>query len=127
MPTGSVVCTGAGNDITQSVQSLTITQQGFLNAIVYGWTREDFLHIMAINARRKRDSTNGRLQLLSSSESEEWDGEGEEDYDTPRQTTVGHARRLKQNAAKEEHSLNLTTSNEHSFNLTTSTDLSDND
>ncbi len=28
-------------------QSITVPLQGFLNAIVYGWTREDFLYIMA--------------------------------------------------------------------------------
>ena len=27
-------------------QSITVPLQGFLNAIVYGWTREDFLHVM---------------------------------------------------------------------------------
>ena len=28
-------------------QSITVPLQGFLNAIVYGWTREDFLYVMA--------------------------------------------------------------------------------
>ena len=30
-----------------TVQSSTAPLQGFLNAIVYGWTRDDFLHVMA--------------------------------------------------------------------------------
>ncbi|XP_064392957.1 transmembrane protein 116-like [Halichondria panicea] len=29
------------------LQSVTVPLQGFLNALVYGWTREDFLHVMA--------------------------------------------------------------------------------
>ena len=48
---------------------MTITQQGFLNAIVYGWTREDFLDIMAIGGQKEVST-----QLVSdvaSSESEE--------------------------------------------------------
>ena len=36
-----------------TLQSLSITQQGFLNALVYGWTRDDFLNIMAVG----RDGT----------------------------------------------------------------------
>ena len=32
-----------------TLQAVSITTQGFLNAIVYSWTREDFLHIMAIS------------------------------------------------------------------------------
>ena len=30
------------------VQSLIVPLQGFFNAIVYGWTREDFVHLVAI-------------------------------------------------------------------------------
>ena len=33
------------------MQSITVPLQGFLNAIVYGWTREDFLYIMASTSR----------------------------------------------------------------------------
>lgn len=29
------------------LQSLTVPLQGFLNAIVYGWSREDFLYVVA--------------------------------------------------------------------------------
>ena len=28
------------------IQSVTVPLQGFLNALVYGWTREDFLHVI---------------------------------------------------------------------------------
>ena len=28
------------------MQSLTLPMQGFMNAIVYGWTREDFVHAL---------------------------------------------------------------------------------
>ena len=31
------------------MQSVTVPLQGFLNAIVYGWTRGDFLQVMAIS------------------------------------------------------------------------------
>ena len=30
------------------LQAFIVPLQGFLNAIVYGWTREEFIHIMAI-------------------------------------------------------------------------------
>lgn len=30
------------------IQSLTLPLQGFMNAIVYGWTRKDFVEAMAI-------------------------------------------------------------------------------
>ena len=30
------------------MQSLIVPLQGFFNAIVYGWTREDFVHLVAI-------------------------------------------------------------------------------
>jgi len=33
------------------MQSITVPLQGFLNAIVYGWTREDFLYIMAVTSK----------------------------------------------------------------------------
>jgi len=35
------------------LQSITVPLQGFLNAIVYGWTREDFLYIMASTRNQK--------------------------------------------------------------------------
>ena len=56
---------------TLTLQSLTITQQGFLNAIVYGWTREDFLHIMAVNRRRRKKKQAHQERQYSSSDSEE--------------------------------------------------------
>jgi len=33
------------------MQSITAPLQGFLNAVVYGWTREDFLYIMAVTSK----------------------------------------------------------------------------
>ena len=36
------------NMITALLQSFLVPLQGFLNAIVYGWTREDFAQLMAI-------------------------------------------------------------------------------
>ena len=32
------------------LQSVTVPLQGLLNAIVYGWTRGDFLYIMAVSS-----------------------------------------------------------------------------
>ncbi len=36
-------------------QSVTIPVQGFLNAIVYGWTRDDFLYVMSMSRRTAGD------------------------------------------------------------------------
>lgn len=67
---------------------MTITQQGFLNAIVYGWTREDFLSLMAVKSGGK-----GLHETeLSSSDTEEEVMEGGEDQSARRRT-----------ASKEEH------------------------
>lgn len=40
------------------MQSVTVPLQGFLNAIVYGWTREDFLFIMASTASTMNRTVN---------------------------------------------------------------------
>ena len=50
-------------EIFAILQAVSITQQGFLNAIVYGWTREDFLHIMAISGSSNQSALH---QLLFS-------------------------------------------------------------
>lgn len=34
--------------LSLSLQSITLPLQGFLNAIVYGWTRDDFISVMSI-------------------------------------------------------------------------------
>lgn len=34
------------------MQSFLVPMQGFLNAIVYGWTREDFAQLLAIGRTR---------------------------------------------------------------------------
>lgn len=36
------------------VQSATVPLQGFLNALVYGWTREDFRRVMMSSSGHKR-------------------------------------------------------------------------
>ena len=41
-----------------SMQSITVPLQGFLNAIVYGWTREDFLYIMVSSSRQEHSTNN---------------------------------------------------------------------
>ena len=33
-------------------QSVTVPLQGFINAIVYGWTREDFLASVGVNSSK---------------------------------------------------------------------------
>lgn len=40
-----------------SAQSLTLPLQGFMNAIVYGWTRDDFVQTIAINNRTEELSS----------------------------------------------------------------------
>ena len=40
------------------LQSITVPLQGFLNAIVYGWTREDFLYIMVSSSRQEHSTNN---------------------------------------------------------------------
>ena len=54
-------------------QALFVPLQGFLNAIVYGWTREDFLDIMASSRARE-----GQDSFVLSQEEEEEEGEGTE-------------------------------------------------
>ena len=51
-----------------TLQAVSITQQGFLNAIVYGWTREEFVHIMAITSR----ASDNLIQLLDGTRSADW-------------------------------------------------------
>lgn len=42
-----------------SIQSLTVPLQGFLNAIVYGWTKEDFIDAVAIKDQEEASSDDG--------------------------------------------------------------------
>ena len=42
-------------------QSFLVPLQGFLNAIVYGWTREDISKVLAIGIQ-KRDNESMRLE-----------------------------------------------------------------
>ena len=80
-----------------ALQAVSITQQGFLNAIVYGWTRETFVHVMAFSSRTDdslgllgdgaRSSDWGRRGIESGELGVTWDlraegeGEGEEGED----------------------------------------------
>ena len=49
------------------LQSLTAPLQGFLNALVYGWTREDFRKTIIV----KKVSTNGDVPAINTSSDEE--------------------------------------------------------
>ena len=49
------------------MQSITVPLQGFLNAIVYGWTREDFLYIM-VSSSRQEHSTNFSSNYINAAE-----------------------------------------------------------
>lgn len=40
------------------MQSLTLPMQGFLNAIVYGWTRKEFVQNMALLSQDLREEDN---------------------------------------------------------------------
>jgi hypothetical protein len=91
--------------ITLCLQSVTITQQGFLNAIVYGWTREDFLSIMALGGRKKCQSD--VTQLVSDiSDSED------EEEEAGQQDTPGRRRR---DEISREHSFNNATYNNSDY------------
>ena len=45
-------------DFNSSLQSLTVPMQGFLNAMVYGWTRDDF--VKSVTGTDSKDVRNGR-------------------------------------------------------------------
>ena len=47
--THSCTYTRAHTHTHTHTQSITVPLQGFLNALVYGWTREDFLHVIVRN------------------------------------------------------------------------------
>lgn len=58
------------------LQSVTVPLQGFLNAIIYGSTREDFVHMMGTTARFFAAETEGdgsEVHVIRS----EHEGEGE--------------------------------------------------
>ena len=57
--------------------------QGFLNAVVYGRTRDDFVHMMASTARFFANTGSGKAEMhyahdIVSDEGDEEEGEGEE-------------------------------------------------
>ena len=76
------------------LQSITATQQGFFNAMVYGWTHGDFLNVLAIpNPRRysclhksmdsaeasmAEDQGDSRSAVAGSREDSEYETDGEE-------------------------------------------------
>ena len=57
-------------------QAIFVPIQGFLNALAYGWTREDFLS--AMSSRRSMTLTNAGWQVTSEREEED-DTEGKEE------------------------------------------------
>ena len=60
-------------------QSLTVPLQGFLNAIVYAWTKEDFLKVMGIS------DTDGEIMDIFDNSLSEYDLEHSmEENHTPR-------------------------------------------
>ena len=52
---------------------MTVPLQGFLNAIVYGWTREDFLYVMASTARNEKINNNGSRTMVDDEESSDFE------------------------------------------------------
>lgn len=56
-------------------QALFVPLQGFLNAIVYGWTREDFLDVMA--STRGRGGQDSFILSQEEEEEEEMETESE--------------------------------------------------
>lgn len=57
-----------------SLQSVSITQQGFLNAMVYSWTREELQHIVSFSRRLHRS---GNDLDLSTDFAQDGDGSDE--------------------------------------------------
>ena len=48
------------------LQSVSVPLQGFLNAIVYGWTREDFIQVIRPNPISTQSSRTESASLLHS-------------------------------------------------------------
>ena len=62
-------------------QALTVPSQGFLNALVYGWTRGDFLSVMSTRRlnRPQHDSLATSYDVMKEKEEEtEVEDEGED-------------------------------------------------
>ena len=62
-------------------QSITLPLQGFLNAIVYGWTRDDFVHKVVGSTQSRSTETNVPQFITDSSGALISDSEPEDDYD----------------------------------------------
>lgn len=63
-------------------QSVTVPLQGFLNAIVYGHTREDFVHMMGTTGRffaEEQDSSPVQVIRYSSEYGDDDDASGKEE------------------------------------------------
>ena len=50
------------------MQSITVPSQGFLNAIVYGWTREDFVGLVSVNSDSEEAKIEASQELLGDSD-----------------------------------------------------------
>ena len=98
--------------IIATLQAISITQQGFFYAIVYGWTREDFLHIMTISTHARgslsplvnglrswgqRETDSGELEVTSPlppeeegehAEGKHGKGENEQRYETSKSQSL---------------------------------------
>ena len=44
------------------MQSLTVPIQGFLNAIVYGWTRDDFVYLVSLKSTQSGKELQGSME-----------------------------------------------------------------
>ena len=45
-----------------TMQSLTVPIQGFLNAIVYGWTRDDFVYLVSLKYKQSWKQLEGSME-----------------------------------------------------------------
>ena len=45
-----------------NMQSLTVPIQGFLNAIVYGWTRDDFVYLVSLKYKQSGKQLEGSME-----------------------------------------------------------------
>ena len=75
---------------------MTVPLQGFLNAIVYGRTREDFVNMMGNTARFFSEEENGaRVHVIRYNSSYDDDDGDDKNYNSSREATLTSSRREK--------------------------------
>ena len=55
------------------MQALTVPLQGFLNAIVYAWTKDDFLQVMGVSNAALHEQDDEEADENSVGNNEDWE------------------------------------------------------